>query len=126
MWGAPVTLKSTVQAGAKRVSDFVGHPSSIICAVILIAGWAVVGPMVDYSGIWLDLANTTMTVITFLMVFVLQNSQNRDGRALQLKLDNLLLRIAEADNRMIGTETKNEDDIDALEKLIKGQVDEDQ
>ncbi|MGO6797886.1 low affinity iron permease family protein, partial [Rhizobium ruizarguesonis] len=74
---------------ATAVADLSGKPFTFVAALALVLVWAVSGPFFGYSETWQLVINTTTTIITFLMVFVLQNSQNRDGKALQAKLDEL-------------------------------------
>lgn len=89
---------------ASRVSAAAGQPLAFIVAVTVIVIWAVTGPLFDYSDTWQLVINTSTTIITFLMVFVIQNSQNRDAAALQAKLDELIRATAEARNEFIGIE----------------------
>lgn len=89
---------------ASRVSAAAGQPLAFIVAVAVIVIWAVTGPLFDYSDTWQLVINTSTTIITFLMVFVIQNSQNRDAAALQAKLDELIRATAEARNEFIGIE----------------------
>lgn len=93
---------------AKRVSDAVGHAYVFILALALIIGWAVTGPLFDFSETWQLIINTTTTIITFLMVFVIQHTQNANQVAMHKKLDELIRAIDTADNRMRGIE---EDDV---------------
>ena len=72
---------------AARIARLTGQPATFIIAVLLIVGWAVTGPMFDYSDTWQLIVNTSTTIVTFLMVFLIQNSQNRDAAAMQAKLD---------------------------------------
>lgn len=73
---------------ANTIADWSGRPATFVLAVALVVVWAVSGPFFGYSETWQLVINTGTTIVTFLMVFVLQNSQNRDGRALQAKLTN--------------------------------------
>src|SRR5216110_2099704 len=75
---------------AKWVSRTTGHPSAFILAVVVIVAWAVTGPLFHYSDTWQLVINTATTIVTFLMVFLIQHTQNRDSTALQLKLDELI------------------------------------
>lgn len=92
---------------ANAVAAASGRPVTFIIAVATILVWAVSGPFFGYSQTWQLVINTSTTIITFLMVFVLQNSQNRDGRALQAKLDELIL-TSHAANKFIGIEKLDE------------------
>lgn len=75
---------------AKRTSDAVGSPAAFVIATLTVIVWAVSGPIFGYSAAWQLVINTGTTIVTFLMVFVIQNAQNRDQKAIQLKLDELL------------------------------------
>lgn len=88
---------------ATAIADLSGKPATFALALALIAAWAISGPFFAFSETWQLIINTTTTIVTFLMVFVLQNSQNRDGKALQAKLDELIL-TSTAHNRFVGIE----------------------
>jgi len=98
---------------ASAISHAAGHPAAFVLAVASILGWAVLGPVAGFSETWQLVINTATTIVTFLMVFVLQNTQNRDTTALQTKLDELI-RASAADVRFIGIEHL---DIEELERL---------
>ena len=89
---------------ATRVSASAGQPAAFVIASLAILAWAVSGPVFDYSDTWQLFVNTSTTIITFLMVFIIQNSQNREGAALQAKLDELIRAVAEARDDFIGIE----------------------
>lgn len=86
---------------ANATAQYLGHPAAFVIAALLIAAWAVSGPMFGFSETWQLVVNTGTTIATFLMVFILQNTQNRDTMALHAKLDELI-RAGEASNRYIG------------------------
>jgi len=92
---------------AAAVASASGKPITFVAAVALVLAWAASGPFFNYSETWQLVINTSTTIITFLMVFVLQNSQNRDGKALQAKLDELIL-SSQAANRFVGIEKLDE------------------
>ena len=100
---------------ASKIADLSGKPATFVVAVILVLVWAITGPFFDYSETWQLVINTSTTIVTFLMVFVLQNSQNRDGKALQAKLDELIL-SSQAQNKFVGIEKLDEE---ALLKMSK-------
>ena len=104
---------------ANAVADWSGKPVTFVVAFILVLAWAVTGPIFNYSETWQLVINTSTTIVTFLMVFVLQNSQNRDGKALQAKLDELIL-SSKASNKFVGAEKLSEEELrkmsDKLEK----------
>jgi low affinity Fe/Cu permease len=99
--------RSVFSRFASAVSNLSGKPLTFVIAFLLVLAWAVTGPMFHYSETWQLVINTSTTIVTFLMVFVLQNSQNRDGKALQAKLDELIL-SSKASNRFIGVEKLDE------------------
>lgn len=88
---------------ASTVAEYSGRPAVFVLALVSIAVWGLTGPIFGFSQTWQLVVNTGTTIVTFLMVFVLQNTQNRDGRALQAKLDELILTSA-AENRYVGIE----------------------
>lgn len=93
-------------------------------AVGLIVVWAVSGPAFGYSETWQLVVNTATTIITFLMVFVLQNTQNRDGEALQAKLDELIFALKGADNHFVAAEQLSDAELKKLRELLVEQAKE--
>ena len=106
-----------------------GQPLTFIVALAIIVIWAVTGPMFGYSDTWQLIINTGTTIITFLMVFLIQNSQNRDGAAMQAKLDELLRAVDKAREKFIGIEHLTDQQIEmvrsALERYAKDAADKD-
>jgi low affinity Fe/Cu permease len=90
-----------------------GHPLTFILACLATAAWAVSGPVFNYSDTWQLVINTGTTVATFLMIFVLQHSQNRDSTAIQAKLDELI-RTSKASNKLIRAERLTETEVERL------------
>lgn len=105
-------------AFSNAVSNWAGKPATFVLAVAGIALWAILGPFLNYSESWQLVVNTATTIITFLMIFVLQNSQNRDAKALQVKLDELILTNSRAENRFIGAEALGERELVRLRELL--------
>lgn len=105
---------------ANRIAAFVGQPLAFILAVTFIIIWAFTGPLFAYSDTWQLVVNTSTTIVTFLIVFLIQNSQNRDAAAIQAKLDELIRSVRNARNEFIGiehlTDRQLEEIRDALEK----------
>jgi low affinity Fe/Cu permease len=91
-----------------------GRPGTFILAVVVVLGWAITGPIFHYSDTWQLVINTGTTIITFLMVFLIQNTQNRDGLAIQVKLDELVRAIETANNKFVGIETLTEDEVEEI------------
>ncbi|MGN8094118.1 low affinity iron permease family protein [Methylobacterium radiotolerans] len=98
---------------SSRVARAAGRPSTFATSIGLIVVWAVTGPLFGYSDAWQLVINTGTTIVTFLMVFLIQNTQNRDGAAIQAKLDELI-RASAAQNRFIGIENLTEEELDEL------------
>ena len=106
-------MKRTFSDLATTVDQLSGRPLAFIVALLLIAIWALTGPLFHFSDTWQLIINTSTTIITFLMVFVIQNTQNRDGAAIQAKLDELI-RVTAARNTLIGIETLTQEEIEAI------------
>jgi low affinity Fe/Cu permease len=99
---------------AKWASRAAGRPSTFIGTVMIILLWAISGPLFDFSDTWQLVINTGTTIITFLMVFLIQNTQNRDTDALQIKLDELLRAVDAAKNTMIDLEELDDEELEAI------------
>ena len=97
---------------SKSLSVAAGNVSTFTVAVALIVAWAVTGPFFGYSDTWQLIINTTTTIITFLMVFLIQNTQNRDTEAIQVKLDEIIRAIEGAHNELLNVENLDEEDLD--------------
>lgn len=107
------TKVSTVTAAAA------GQPTAFVAAVFLILLWVVTGPIFAWSDTWQLVVNTATTIVTFLMVFIIQNSQNRDAAALQAKLDELIRATQEARNEFIGIEHLAESEIEMIRTRLE-------
>lgn len=97
-----------------RVSGWVGSPIAFVLAFATIVIWALLGPTFGYSDTWQLVINTSTTIVTFLMVFLIQNTQNRDARAIHLKLDELIRANIDADNALIDLEAISDQALDEL------------
>lgn len=91
---------------ASRIAGAAGHWGAFTAAVALIAGWAASGPFLGFSEIWQLTINTATTIVTFLMVFLIQHTQNRDTEALHAKIDELIRAMPAADDRLRGIESE--------------------
>lgn len=99
---------------AKRTSTLTGRPATFILAVLVIVLWAATGPLFHFSDTWQLVINTGTTIITFLMVFLIQNTQNRDTEALQIKLDELIRAQKEANNALLDLEELDDKELDRI------------
>jgi low affinity Fe/Cu permease len=104
---------------ARKASHALGTPAAFVTACAAVLAWAVTGPLFGYSDTWQLIINTGTTVVTFLMVFLIQNTQNRDARALHLKLDELLRSVHSARNRLIDLENCTDEELAQIERQFK-------
>lgn len=104
---------------AARSSHYLGSRWSFIAAIGVILVWAVTGPFFRYSDTWQLVINTGTTIVTFLMVFLIQNTQNRDARAIHLKLNELIHAVDKAKNKMIDVENLSDLELDELAKTYE-------
>jgi low affinity Fe/Cu permease len=98
---------------ATAVSKWTGRPGVFIGCCVLVIAWALSGPLFGFSDTWQLMINTTTTIITFLMVFLIQNTQNRDNAAIQAKLDEII-RTSDSDNKFIGIEHLSDEELDEI------------
>lgn len=104
---------------AQWTSSKVGSPWAFVVAVVLIFGWAFAGPYFGFSQYWQLIVNTGTTILTFLMVFLIQNTQNRDAHAIHLKLDELIKAIAPARDSLIDIEDMEDEELELLQQEFK-------
>jgi low affinity Fe/Cu permease len=109
-------VRDAFRVVARETSAVLGSPWAFACAVLIIIVWALSGHIFHYSDTWQLIINTGTTIVTFLMVFLIQNTQNRDSRAIQLKLDELIRSLGGARNRLMDLEKLSDQDLDKLQK----------
>ncbi len=112
-------MKNSFRIAAGKVSTWAGSASTFLGAVFIVVIWALTGPAFHYSDTWQLVINTGTTIVTFLMVFLIQNTQNRDGKAVQLKLDELIRTTNGARMTYVGLEDLSDTDLEELEKEFK-------
>lgn len=104
---------------ASGTAQVVGHPMVFFAAVVLLLVWALSGPYFHYSDTWQLIINTSTTIVTFLVVFLIQNTQNRDAKALHLKLDELIRSHHPANDDLIDIQKLSDEELDALEERYR-------
>jgi len=104
---------------AKWTARATGHPAAFIIAALIILVWVVTGPIFEFSDTWQLVINTGTTIVTFLMVFLIQNTQNRDSHAVQLKLDELIRAMRGAHNALLDLEELEEADLERFRELYE-------
>ena len=103
---------------ANVIAREAGRPAAFVIALLIVITWGAVGPIFQYSDTWQLVINTGTTIVTFLMVFLIQNSQNRDSAAIQVKLDELI-RVGAGKNFLVGIEHMTDDEIERLRDMIE-------
>jgi low affinity Fe/Cu permease len=109
----PLGLFARLSKGTSRLA---GRPTTFVVIVLLVLAWAITGPIYDYSNTWQLVINTATTIVTFLMVFLIQATQNRDSDALHLKLDEIIRALEGAHNAMIDSENLDDEDLARIQK----------
>lgn len=109
---------------AANTAAWAGTSSAFVIAVLVVVVWAVLGPLFNYSDTWQLVINTGTTIVTFLMVFLIQNTQNRDSKALQVKLSELILALEAANNKIAAIESASPEELDAALEEIKDRAKE--
>ncbi len=107
---------------ANRIAAFVGQPLAFVAALLSILIWALTGPLFGYSDTWQLVVNTSTTIVTFLIVFLIQNSQNRDAAAIQAKLDELIRATGEARNQFIGIEHLTDSELQGIRTALESEA----
>jgi low affinity Fe/Cu permease len=111
--GSDKRVAAIFAKAANAASEAAGHATTFIIAAGIVIVWAITGPIFKYSDTWQLIINTGTTIVTFLMVFLIQNSQNRDSAAIQVKLDELI-RTSAARNSLVGIEHLTDDELDEI------------
>ncbi|HEX6194030.1 MAG TPA: low affinity iron permease family protein [Chitinophagaceae bacterium] len=114
---SPNKFSAYFQSLATKITKATGSPWAFIIALFIIVAWAISGPIFNFSDTWQLVINTGTTIITFLMVFVIQHSQNKDTIALQLKLNELIAVNEKASNRLIDVEELTTEELEVLKKF---------
>ncbi|KAA9016702.1 low affinity iron permease family protein [Sphingobium limneticum] len=109
-----------------RVANWAGQPSAFALALVTVILWLVTGPLFHYSDTWQLVINTGTTIVTFLMVFLIQNAQNRDGSAIQAKLDELIRAVDTARNDFIGIEHLTEAELQRIKSALERECGDDE
>jgi low affinity Fe/Cu permease len=104
---------------ARKSSAVLGSPWAFATAILIILVWALTGPTFHYSDTWQLIINTGTTIVTFLMVFLIQNTQNRDAKAMHLKLDEIIRALRDARNELVDLEELSDEDLNKLEKQFQ-------
>ena len=110
----PTKPRSRFTRFAKWTAHATGRPITFFLAAILIVVWVVTGPIFQFSNTWQLVINTGTTIVTFLMVFLIQSTQNRDAEAVQVKLDEIIRAIGNAQNELLDLEELEEEDLDKI------------
>src|SRR5580765_7602857 len=112
-------MKNAFGRVSNRISQATGTATTFLLAVLVIIVWGVTGPLFHYSDTWQLVINTGTTIVTFLMVFLIQNTQNRDAKALHLKLDELIRAKHGARNKMVDLENCTDEELEEIEGEFK-------
>ena len=115
----PTKPRSAFSRFAKWTARVTGRPSTFLLASLVIVVWAVTGPIFGFSDTWQLIINTGTTIVTFLMVFLIQSTQNRDAEAVQVKLDEIIRAIGNAKNELLDLEELEEEDLDEIRETYR-------
>jgi low affinity Fe/Cu permease len=111
---SPSGLRDRFHHFSRKASDAVGSPPAFLLALLTVLAWGLSGPLFGYSDTWQLVINTGTTIVTFIMVFLIQSTQNRDAKAVHLKLDELIRAVGPARNKLVDLEDLSEEELDAL------------
>jgi low affinity Fe/Cu permease len=107
---------------ANATATWTGRPIAFLTAVLIVLIWGITGPIFHYSDTWQLVINTGTTIVTFLMVFLIQNTQNRDTMALQVKLSELIIALKDANNRVADIEDASDEELERAHEQVKERV----
>ena len=116
----PTKSKSWFTRLTKATAHITGRPITFLLATLTIVVWAVTGPLFAFSDTWQLVINTSTTIVTFLMVFLIQSTQNRDAEAVQVKLDEIIRSIEGAKNELLDLEELEESELDNIRETVRG------
>ena len=116
---SPFSAHECFRRIANRTADAVGSPWAFLLAIVVVLVWALTGPSFHYSDTWQLIINTATTIITFLMVFLIQNTQNRDAKAVHLKLDETIRALKGARNQLVDLEDLSDEELKKLEEQFQ-------
>jgi low affinity Fe/Cu permease len=119
----PSTMTALFAKFAQATSQWSGHPAAFLLALAVVIVWIVTGPVFNYSDTWQLVINTGTTIVTFLMVFLIQNTQNRDMMAVQLKLSELVLAMKGAQNKFASIEDLSDEELQELHDDCRARAD---
>src|SRR5687767_5989089 len=115
----PTKPRSRFTRFGKWTAHAAGRPATFLLAVLVILLWAITGPLFGFSDTWQLVINTGTTIVTFLMVFLIQSTQNRDGEAVQVKLDEIIRAIGNARNEVLDLEELEQQDLDEIRETYR-------
>ena len=115
----PTRPRSWFTRLTKWTAHAAGRPATFIMAISIVCAWAIIGPLYGFSDTWQLVINTGTTIVTFLMVFLIQSTQNRDGEAIQVKLDEIIRAIGNAKNEVLDLEELEEKDLAEIKKTYE-------
>jgi low affinity Fe/Cu permease len=114
-----MAMEKTFEKIAQAVAGWAGRPAAFAIALTVVLVWGLTGPLFGYSDTWQLVINTSTTIITFLMVFLIQNAQNRDASAIQAKLDEIIRATTDARNDFIGIEHLTESELEQIKAILE-------
>ena len=119
---APPKTTDWFDSFARKTSMWCGKPVVFLAAVLIVVAWAITGPLFGFSDTWQLVINTGTTIVTFLMVFLIQNTQNRDSLAVQVKLADLIIAVGGAHNKLANAEELSEEELEKLHEQYREQA----